>query len=216
MTVSRTVFDYFPLTQCESGAGSVVSSGWRSAQQYANSSFNSANRYLSQFQSLIDPNVSTNIPNVNVSLNIPDIDVADIVIPELPGAPSLEMNFPLAPTAPVIPAVTPITPPAVPEFIANYPTITLPAKPTPISATPPSGAPSYIIPVTPDSPDLVIPLTPSLRELALPQAPVIDLPEFVQAVPDDTLVAPEAQLSWNEEVYASTLLDSINSTFINS
>ncbi len=197
------------MSDCSSPC-ELVTDGWSTSRSYASNAFNSANSYLETLQNAIDPELVTEIPNVSVNVDMPDGEISNIVIPDVPTPGSISFSAPTAPSAPELSSVSQINPPTVPTFIGSFPTINLPAAPEGLTAIAPDGAPEFTMPTIPDAPEYDIPGAPTLRDLDLPDAPDITLPDFLATAPEDNLVAPEAQMVFSEDMYASNLLTEIN------
>jgi hypothetical protein len=127
-------------------------------------------------------------------------------------SPSLETNFPVGPQAPDISGVSLESLPEPPALDAVRPSISNIAIPDPLSLTFPQ-APDLQDTAAITAPDYVLPATPSFDELQIPDTVVLNLPEFTDELRDLPSFG-DVEIIWNDAIYESTILDTVNSKLI--
>lgn len=178
---------------------------------WADSSINDANTFLDHLNDI------TRFRSLNyaspVSFNGVNFNIAEI-------KDTFNKTF----TAPSVPAFTgtyqrgtiyqpsPIT---IPALAASPPQVNLPVAPSNnLPATPVN--PYVLNGVTlPVKPNAILPVVPTIKQINIPTAPVITLPTFKGTLPDLTLVAPDANFTYNEVPYSSALLAKLT-TFLST
>lgn len=188
------------------GAQELVKAGWTQAQNYATSSFNSAQTFLGQVAGIASG--LTSIPDVNAVLSPVSAAVQAYVSPAAPTEPTgLAMNLPATPGAATVTPVSGLDIGAVPEFTAQPPVLPTVTAPAPFAG----GIPAR--PVTADvampvEPAFDLPAVPTMRSITIPGAPLLNIPQF-----DATLAvaptAPANTFAFAESMYASSLLTSL-------
>lgn len=184
----------------------IVAGGWDIFHGYAQDAYSTALAQLAQ---------------------LGDFDVPDTPLELSYAFPTTtwEFNAPLAPTRtisaftlPNLPAEVMITPPTFdvslvgprPEEPTDLPTYTPPTRPNVSIPAAPDTAIQLDALSVPDAPSYVLPEVPSFISLNLPDAPSYTIPTFDATVPDiGALVAPDAELEFNEVEYSSELLEQV-------
>lgn len=193
----------------ERAAGLVVS-GWELASGTATSAVASLATYIDDLKAA---GLALDLSNIDVDLDKPTTVIPDLTLPSTDlTAPDLSITAPALPTAPTLDSVRPIDAGDVPEFLAQYPQISLPNKPTVATITSPGDAPSVTTPVLPDDPTFTIPDVPTLRSLSLPDVPALSNYVFTEIIPaeGDLPNAPGDTFTWSEDDYGSTILTAYN------
>jgi len=197
-------------------ACNLVSNGWNSMTAFGNNAYGYTITYLNALTDAIDP-AELEIPTSELTVEFPAATLGQPTIGPAPSAPDdLDLNLPDAPVAPTLSAISQIEIPTTPEFLAAYPTITIPAAPTPITDQAPSDVPTFTSPTIPDAPVTTIPEAPTLRSLNIPDAPAIDLPGFSAIEPDEPGSIFEPTITFSESLYDSTLLQQVQTSLLNT
>ena len=192
----------------------IVSTGWNSLANFGNEIYETTATYLDTLYNLIDP-TQIEIPDAVVTVDFPVANLTPPAIPESPDAPTdLTLDLPVTPPDPVLAAITQINVPSPPEFLTEFPTVTLPAAPTPITDVAPSNPPTFVSPTIPDSPDTTIPTAPTLRTLNIPDAPVVTIPTFAGTEPGEFNETFSPVINYSESLYDSTLLQEVQSELL--
>lgn len=131
----------------------------------------------------------------------------------VPTAPSLDTPDQIVADRPSVPSLTTVSADltASPTFNAFAPSKNLPSAPTRPGSTLPD-APSLVERAIPDYTAETTPTLPSLRGIYLPTIPDFTVPDFTATAPaEGGLYAPNSEFSHTDEVFSSTLLDTLQS-----
>lgn len=195
-------------------ACNLVSNGWNSMTEFGNDSYAYTLSYVDALIGSINP-AQIEVPTADLTLNFPSTTLGAPAIPSTPPVPTdLDITVPPTPPAPTLNAISQIDVPDTPQFLAQYPTINLPAAPSAITDEAPSGAPTFTTPTVPVAPDTVIPEAPTLRSLNIPDAPTLDIPEFTAIAPDPVVGVFNPSIDFTEALYDSTLLQQVQSVLL--
>lgn len=194
----------------------TMQAGYNSAWKYADAAFDNSMYFLESMYNAVDPSTVKDIPKVNLTVSFPDPNLTNIQVPDVPESPTdLSPVIPQVPASPTLSAVAGINLPSTPQFLAEFPTLELPAVPSPLSATEPGAAPGFSSPDIPVSPDTVLPTAPTLAGYNLPTPPSITLPEFSHSEPNaDDITSPGGTINFTEELYDSALLSASQSRLL--
>lgn len=195
----------------------VVTQQWNSSFEVAQNAFNQTELFLfdlvnTSLQYLQVPEIAVSYPTISTA--IPSIDKS--------GKPKLsDYNFDFNDPDPVgnisLDDVDPIDTSGAPSpFTKPAPVPVYGNEPEPLIATKPGNAPTVSTPSFNDAPDILYPDVPTIRELNLPEPPTIDALVFEGVIPENALVAPDIQFTWNEDDYSSALLSEINGKLLDS
>ena len=181
----------------------LVAEGWEVSMKYADDAFITSINFMNALYENIDPNLATNIPFASATYPTLGENIKPFKVDPPATPPEIVFNKPSEPELGGLITVRPIEVDSPPDFIANYPSISLPSAPPPLSATPPGDAPG----ITP----VEIPDVPDLRDIQLPDIPVLETIEFEGTTPDDSDLSPPSQtITWDESMYDSELLREVN------
>ena len=95
----------------------------------------------------------------------------------------------------------------IPEYTGVEPTLNLPTAPNSSLPAAPGAAPAFNAPDIPTAPSITLPAVPSFTEVTPPEAPTLETLSFDGVLPDDELLLPDLQFQFDEQAYASVLLD---------
>jgi len=209
MAISNTgvTLPYINLSMPEFTELQVISDGVDAATAYASSALEQANGFLQNLTDILGQ--VQDIPEISTEIGAIDKVITAITLPDDPTQPAgLDYANINQPAEPTFDTVTAPVLPDPPEFTAERPTVTYPAKPGSISAAVPAS-PALNDVNLPEAPTITLPSEPSLLAIDIPATPVIDLPVFSAtqpAVPDSPLVP---DFAFNEPEYISSLLSSL-------
>lgn len=204
------------MSETYSGPASVVQNQVKLANEYADEAFDTTISFLDQlaaFTASVNP-ISEAAYFENVTTPNPDF-----VVPSAPVAPNIN---PVSVTIPTFSEYTIDADfgdlPVAPEFTADDPTLNLPNTPDALNIDAPDQAPIIETDFDyPDAPTYTLPDVPTLEELNLPTAPTVEIPQFLEDLPDVTKIGnpPANNFTWNEVPYTDALLELTQSDLIN-
>lgn len=190
----------------DNGAQSLVTAGWNTAQDYANTAFNESLNFLDNLQ--VAASQLGDIGDIPYDVGPATTIITPYVSPVAPTPDDLTPAFPVPPASPTLGTVTVPTFGEAPVFDGVLPAINtdIPA-PSPLDVAVPN-APTLNPIDMPDDLSVVLPDVPTLYALNIPTAPVIDIPLF-SATLADAPVAPDVVFAFTEPEYVSALKSAI-------
>ena len=194
------------------GLYDFVKAGYDTMEAYADDAFDAALEFLDE---LARQSALINIPDITYTWGaLPDI--ADISIPDAPIEPEVQADFPSAPSDFVPGTITPPNFDEAPDYDIANADVNLPAAPPPLDVGDAPLAPDTDTDLDyPVAPDYAIPSVPTLEDVTIPLAPAIEFPTFDSTAPVDDLVVPGLTFSYQEDDYASELVDAVVAKLIN-
>lgn len=197
-----------------SHADVVVENGIDYSQDLASSAFTGAQDILDELVD-IDKQV-TEIPQISALLGNVTATVSGFVKPVSPVEPEITTKFPIAPADAVLKDVDEFTIDDVPLFTTEEPDI---REITPVTRFDKSAPVIGDLPnrtnAIPDKPNTDLPTKKPLRAITLPTPPNTIIVDFKGAIPGELDPAPDANFTYNEDAYSSTLLSTLNTALLN-
>lgn len=136
-------------------------------------------------------------------------------VPEVPDFVPLDFAAPVAPGISPLPEVVLAEAPVAPD-VSAFTQFQLPADPGAAPAAPASLDQEVVLAdvAFPEPGDYTMPELPTLYGLDLPAVPTINEIEFTAAHPEFTTEVPDNELAFTEELYSSTLLDTMKAKIL--